>query len=353
MTTIIRDAAERQRALDPSSSFIIQAPAGSGKTELLTQRLLVLLGNVKLPEEILAITFTKKSAAEMRMRIMTALNNAFLGEEPTAPHAKATWLLAKKVLVQNEKYNWNLLGNPNRLRIQTIDAFNTFLPKQLPVLSQFGASPEITDDATALYREAVQEFLSHLEDDLAWSDAIATMLLHMDNDLNSVETLLVNLLAKRDQWLPYITLNSNDPLLREKLEAHLASVIEDVLSVLENSFPKNHIAEFILLARYAGNNLINEGVDSLIVNCAELNGLPEVSAENKETWLSIRELLLTKENNWRKTVDKRQGFPADKKFSEYKLRMLDLLVELNQHDQLLNAFSELSISPEGKYQENQ
>jgi ATP-dependent exoDNAse (exonuclease V) beta subunit len=157
------DAAAREAALDPGRSFIVQAPAGSGKTELLVRRFLKLLATVERPEEILAITFTRKAAAEMRKRVLEA-----------TPEAKE-------------------LGH--RLRIQTIDALCASLTRQMPVLARFGAQPELVEDARPHYREAALRTLKDL------SPEAERLLAHLDNNLGTAVWLLSSMLAKRDQWL--------------------------------------------------------------------------------------------------------------------------------------------------------
>src|SRR5687768_5900046 len=111
----VPDRVQRERALDPQRSFIVQAPAGSGKTELLIQRYLVLLARVERPEEIYAITFTKKAAAEMRKRIFDALAAARHTPRPAQAHMAKTWDLARAALERNDVLGWKLQENASRL----------------------------------------------------------------------------------------------------------------------------------------------------------------------------------------------------------------------------------------------
>ncbi len=68
------DRAAREIAIASNGSVLVQAPAGSGKTTLLVSRYLRLLATVDAPERILALTFTRLAAQEMRRRVLDALS---------------------------------------------------------------------------------------------------------------------------------------------------------------------------------------------------------------------------------------------------------------------------------------
>ena len=137
----ITDDEARGRALDPTRSFIVQAPAGSGKTELLIQRFLVLLAVVERPEEVLAITFTRKAAGEMKRRVLQALARArdSIGDETIVAGAGAnervTLALARRALARDAERGWRIEQNTARLRIQTIDGLCASLTRQSLMIS--------------------------------------------------------------------------------------------------------------------------------------------------------------------------------------------------------------------------
>ncbi len=361
MTNKLNDHDSRQLALDVSRSFIVQAPAGSGKTELLIQRFLSLLATVKVPEEILAITFTKKAANEMRERIIHALQQGLDSSEPLSPHKKQTWLLARKVLMQDQKLSWHLLENPNQLRIQTIDSLCAYLTKQLPLLSHFGSQPDIADNADRLYREAVQEILSHLEEDLAWSASIKQLLIHLDNDLNKLYQLLIDLLKKRDQWLPYIQFHTNEDMIKQQLEAHLAAVISEHLKKTQALFPKNCLTDLLSILRFAAENLAQSSSTSEISKWRDRTKAPDNEASELVYWQGIAQLLLTKTYSWRKRLDNTIGFPALTSLSavekilhaEYRQKLTAMIIALNEQEELRQALSELSYLPKHYYEDQQ
>src|SRR4051794_28186197 len=123
----VDDALEREEPLTPDRSYIVQAPAGSGKTGLLVHRMLRLLSVVSRPESIVAMTFTIKAAGEMRERVLSALQEAADNAPVTSDFQGRTRQLALEALGRDREENWGLLTDPGRLQIQTIDALCAML----------------------------------------------------------------------------------------------------------------------------------------------------------------------------------------------------------------------------------
>lgn len=348
----IADNKQRKTALNPEQSFIVRAPAGSGKTELLIRRYLRLLSGVESPEEIIAITFTRKAAAEMRGRIISSLDQARTGEIPKDDYQKENYKLAADVLKRDEAQQWQLQDNPGRLRIQTIDSLCSNITRQMPVLSQLGAQPETLDDASELYLEAAERTILAIEDGEDWSDAVAELLEHLDNDLPRLKILIADMLQRRDQWLRHVTKTGN--ITREEFNQALHNIVSATLKSAYEAIPEE--LELIDLLHYAAINLIEEDSDSLITECATLDALPDADPAALSQWHGISEFLLTKQNEWRKSVNKNTGFPAsdskaDKKFEKehaknIKSRYQALVQTYAENENLLDALTEIRYLPE-------
>ncbi len=347
------DQQVRFDALNPHNSFAVSAPAGSGKTGLLTQRVLTLLAHCEQPEEILAITFTRKAAGEMQDRIIHALWQAAENPQPQDPHALRTWQLAQKVLERDQELQWNLLQSPQRLRVQTIDSLCRSITKQLPLASGIGAQPDTLEDADQAYRLAVRELFTLLEQDSPFRADLTRLLRHMDNNLNSVENLLTSLLAKREQWLG-VLLQARHEDARRYLESVLQLVIREHLELVAEAL-QLHSSEICSIADAAATNLQQEGErKNRIHELQGISGIPLAQPEAVSEWLAIADLLLTNSGTYRARLTKAEGFPAGKENAELKNRFSDLIAAITDTspgtEQLLH---EIRALPAAHYAEHQ
>jgi ATP-dependent helicase/nuclease subunit A len=137
-------------ASDPAASAWASANAGSGKTHVLTQRVIKLLLRGEDPAKILCITFTKAAAATMATRVFdtlsawTALDDAALDEAIS----KIGVTPDDKLRIRARRLFALALETPGGLKVQTIHAFCTSLLHQFPFEAEVGAGFEVLDDAT-------------------------------------------------------------------------------------------------------------------------------------------------------------------------------------------------------------
>lgn len=360
---MVPDHSQRLQALDINQSFIVQAPAGSGKTGLLTQRYLALLAAVpSAPEQILAITFTRKAAAEMQERIIAALKKAQQEAMPDSSYEAKTWKLANQVLQRDRAEQWQLLQNPQRLRIQTIDSLCMYLTRRLPLLARLSQTYRITEQPQLLYEAAALELLKQLDENTEWQPALIHLLQHLDNDYQRLVNLLVGMLERREQWLPSVLSATNAEDLRAHLENNLIELIESQLAQLTAVFPQAILAEIGEVARWAGHNAANQANNPAIGQCAKLPPSLAPISEHLPYWQGIAVLLLTQDGHWRKRFSAKEGFlvpsNAPNKVSQaerkaYKQRISELLAQLSTYEDLRQQLCLVAQLPSPHYPPSQ
>ncbi len=353
------DQQSRDDSLDVSRSFIVQAPAGSGKTELLIQRYLKLLSVVDNPEEVIAITFTRKAAAEMQFRVLGALKMAHRGEQPEQPHRQLTCALARSALQRDETLGWQLISNPRRLRIQTLDSLNAMIARLRPIsspASALGTRIIVDAELRALHRESAVATLDWLAERGALSAATREVLTHVDNNTWVYTSYLAQMLATRDQWLPFVgsglLSEAESSVLRRKFEEDLEAVVTGHLQETAAAIPQRFATELSRLQSYAATNLRDGGYTSdPVCSLHKLSGLPRARSADVHQWQGLAELLLTKTGDFRKRVDKRQGFPPGD--AGQKAAMHDLLAGLAEHDRVSELLHGTRTLPPIRYLDEQ
>ncbi len=347
---MINDQKAREQATIPTQSFIVEAPAGSGKTEILTQRFLTLLCNVESPEHIIALTFTKKAASEMKGRILGALENAASDVEPQSAHQLNTFRLAKRVLERDKKHNWQLISQPSRLRISTIDALCQRLVQSIPLLAEQNTVHPVTDNPEELYREAASNLMEFLLENQAYQPHLRQILKHLDNQQGTLIDLFVDLLAQRDQWLSPLFQAKQQS--RQEFEDALKKIAEHELKQLHRTLDKTTQRD---LVHFMG----------------ELASLPSAPTELKEVletplslsnWTQTQakllgKLFLTAKGTLRKRLDKYWGLnktqiPAAK-YESLKANWDGLIEKLADQPSFAEKLSRIQQMPPATYADNQ
>ncbi|HET9862264.1 MAG TPA: UvrD-helicase domain-containing protein, partial [Steroidobacteraceae bacterium] len=300
------DTRAREQALDVSRSFIVQAPAGSGKTTVLTQRYLRLLTTVEEPEQVLAITFTRKAAGEMRERVQRALEGA---SAPRSEADRLTLELAARVREHAATRGWGLDESTARLRIQTIDAFNAYLANAMPITSRSGFGRGIADAPEDLYASAARETLRDAERDPDMRVPFERILRRLDDNWAMLERLIAGMLSRRAEWLPNLPQLSGEALA-PKIEASLREIVLEELEAAVKALP----LDFLGLASEAARMAVQHrgaAADADLAAWREQRDLPQVCIEDLPRWRALRDLSLKRDGDPREKFTRTQGFPAD------------------------------------------
>ncbi|HTV52945.1 MAG TPA: UvrD-helicase domain-containing protein [Steroidobacteraceae bacterium] len=335
------DEAVRLRALDPRLSIVLQAPAGSGKTTVLTQRFLRLLCQVQQPEQILAITFTRKAAAEMRERIVRALRAEQAHRMPPGDDWGASARERSRAL------GWELESNPGRLRIQTIDSLNRVLASQLPLSARAAGDLAVLEQPLELYRSAARRTLLDADREPQLQDDLEQLLERLDADQGRAERLLIDMLRARAHWLPLLLApapgSPEGPAsqqaaaqeLTARVATSLSTLVRARLSAAAQRLPHALMAEGVALAQAAARQRQLAGdAGGGAWRCWAGHQAGSVLA--LEHWQGLAELALTGQGSWRKSFTRREGFaPHAPELKERVLAWSDALRRIEGAQELL------------------
>lgn len=347
------DHVVRQQALDIRASYAVSAPAGSGKTGLLTLRVLKLLAIVDNPEEILCITFTNKAASEMRERILQALTRVkSMAADDIQPGAEGDYQAelnhaAYAVLKRSEDKDWNIIESPARLKILTIDGFCRSIANKFPIESGIHAKSSILKDPDFVYANAIKACIKELQEE-KWADEYQLLLSHFDNNLNRLHDLLIRLLATRDQWLPLISeIRAQPALAKAFFEQSLANWRAELAEQIAAQAVA-YETELGELGLFAQKNIVEENPNHI---------LSRFQVEDFSTpdgictyWQPIVSVLLTGTGSFRAKLDKRCGFPASTKLDKEKKQQAQQIInELSTIPDFADSLNTARAFPENAY----
>ncbi len=345
MTGLPKDQAARDLALEVRESFHLEAPAGSGKTSVLLSRFLALLARVETPEELLALTFTRKAAGELRTRVMELLwERADPGPEAT-PYQRQLRDLAQRVFARHGD-GAQLKLTPERLPVMTFHSFCAQLLRLAPQEAGVPLGFQLLEDDQArwLKEEALEELRRRLAARRAADpvrQALVRRLVRLNNDWRRLAGEMQGLLARRDSLQEFLNLArlSRDPaayhtLLEERFRVMLLPALEAMATGLKASPLGRDWPKFRQALQGAP---LAEGLPAAI---------PGTTPQDLVAWQAVARALLTQGGELRKSLTAKVGFPADFDKARWAGLIQQLPPELAQGLRQCRELSPTGSSPE-------
>jgi ATP-dependent helicase/nuclease subunit A len=302
------DQAIRGQALGPLEGFHLEAPAGSGKTSVLLARFLTLLARVDTPEEMLALTFTRKAAGELRSRVMSLLWERQDPSPDASPLDLKLQELAAAVFRRHAD-EATLKLTPERLPIMTFHGFCAQILKLAP--QEAGVPLDFTlleeDEDRWLKAEALEELRTRLNARPATDpvrQSLVRRLVRLNNDWRRLVKELHGLLSRRDslgEFLALARVSRDATQYRLLLETRFQMVLVPVLGGLRAGLADSALGQ------------VWQGFWQELQGAPHGDILPKVipgsAPADLAGWQAVATVLLTKGGDPRKRLSVKDGFP--------------------------------------------
>lgn len=293
----------QQNASDIKRSVWVSASAGSGKTSVLTKRLIRLLLNGVKPSKILCITFTKNAASEMKNRIYEKLAEwALLSEdklrqdihELTGLKPTEQTLLSARILFAT------ILDNADELKILTIHSFCQQVMKKFPFEAGIVPNFEIANERLE------EEFLIDAKKELLTKNTLKP---ELDSAIKKIAIqvneegfvkLLSDLLRKRDKLVYLRDVYGNTENIIKEIYKKLGVNINDAHEDIFRNFVKKNISTEELNKCY---DIIQElGTEKEKSKFSILKIWINKPQKRENIFEDYKNLFLTKSDNPRKNI---------------------------------------------------
>ena len=225
-----------------SKSLIIEASAGSGKTYQLINRLVQLLLNGAKPSHIVAITFTRKAAAEMQTRLQERLYDLAIMEQTSLESTlleimgnASTPLLDKARGLYEE-----VIFSPQSVRCSTFHSFCQEILKRFPFEAEVPPGFELSESTAMLKQQAWQALMTECEQNKHSSTNTSIGFLFDELGLNNTRDCLNSFLEQRSDWWAW-TQPAKNPVGYAINKMQALFDIDPKINPLESFFNKENL----------------------------------------------------------------------------------------------------------------